>query len=132
MEILKGRVQVTCLNAVVVEIEPLVEGLVHVAPRGVVAVGVGLLGVRHQTKGAKQYVSSSRELRVGVGQAGLSGVSLGLDPPQPGHDLGLGQGVVSEEVKESVFLAFEVLEFAAQRCMQFRSTHLFVCKRFFQ
>jgi hypothetical protein len=75
LDFVEGRIQVACLNALVVEEDALVEGLVEIPADRIGAIGVGRLRVRHEIQGAKKHLAPYCQYRVRVGQAWASVVT---------------------------------------------------------
>jgi hypothetical protein len=62
VEVFEGRVHPVCLDAVVIEIEALVEGLIEVPADCVIALGVKVLGVRYEAERLNEHPNSDGKL----------------------------------------------------------------------
>jgi hypothetical protein len=132
VEFVEGRIQVACLNALVIEEDALVEGLVEIPADRIGAVGVGRLRVRHEIEGAEKHLGPYCQYRTRAGQAGFSGDSLGLNLAQLRLDLCMRKLIVGEQVEESILLGLQLFELAADGCVQFGDAALLAGQRIFE
>ncbi|MDX1870721.1 hypothetical protein SBI67_01185 [Mycolicibacterium sp. 120266] len=99
MQLVERRHQFACLYTLLIEIDALVERLIEVSADRVGAMGVGLLGIRHEIESAEQDLGPDFQHRSRVGEAGFSCDPLGLDVAQFRFDLCLWELVVGQEIE---------------------------------
>lgn len=99
MEVVERWIEVARLDALLIEEDALVVGLVEVPADFIGSAGVGGLGVGHEVECAQEDFRSYREYFAGVRQPCLRGSSLNLDPAQLLSDFDLWKLIVSKQVE---------------------------------
>ncbi|MFT4126825.1 MAG: hypothetical protein QM662_11410 [Gordonia sp. (in: high G+C Gram-positive bacteria)] len=97
-------------DAVIVDVERGVEGLVHEASGGVVDAGVEAIGFAESLEGVVEDVGSELELLGGVDQAVVEAVAVGLQFAESLADLLLWQRAVGRQVEQPSFFDLQLAE----------------------
>ncbi|WP_338900808.1 hypothetical protein WGA77_09205 [Nocardia seriolae] len=108
MEVVEGWVERVADGEVFIDVEALVEGLIHQSAGVVVGVAVHRVGVGQDIEGLTQHSRSGGEFGSRGQQPFFGFGAFGLDLAEPGFDLVLREGAVGGEIEQAFFLSVEV------------------------
>ncbi|WP_232110846.1 hypothetical protein [Nocardia wallacei] len=99
VQIVEGPVEAADDGRVLIDVEPVVEGLVHQSAGVVAGIVVHRVRIGQDVERLPQGLGADTELSAGAGKPCFSGHSVGLDPPEPSFDLRLWDRSVSCQVE---------------------------------